>query len=106
MIGVSVIGLGNALQPHARALVDLADRARVVWAAASSQTRLKDVEQRYGFPTTTDVTQAITDPAVDAVVVLTPANTHLEIAAAAFAAGKHVLCEKPLEVTGARGEQL
>ena len=36
MIGVSVIGLGNALQPHARALVDLADRVRVVWAAASS----------------------------------------------------------------------
>ena len=39
MIGVSVIGLGNALQPHARSLVDLADRVRVVWAAASSDVR-------------------------------------------------------------------
>ena len=106
MIGLSVIGLGNALQPHARSLVDLADRARVVWAAASSETRLNDVADRYGFPTTTDVARAIADPAVDAVVVLTPANAHLPIAEAAFAAGKHVLCEKPLEVSIERGAQL
>ena len=106
MIGVAVIGLGNALQPHARALVDLKDRVRVVWAAASSQARLNDVEQRYGFPVTTDVARAIADPAVDAVMVLTPANAHLPIAEAAFGAGKHLLCEKPLEVTVARGEAL
>ncbi len=106
MIGMSVIGLGNALQPHARALVDLADRVRVVWAAASSETRLKDVADRYGFPTTTDVARAIADPAVDAVMILTPANAHLPIAEAAFTAGKHVLCEKPLEVSLGRGEQL
>ena len=106
MIGISVIGLGNALQPHARSLVDLADRVRVVWAAASSTARLKDVAQRYGFPTTTDVERAIQDPAVDAVMVLTPANAHLPIAEAAFAAGKHVLCEKPLEASIERGEQV
>ncbi len=106
MIGMSVIGLGNALQPHARALVDLADRVRVVWAAASSANRLKDTADRYGFPTTTDITRAIQDPAVDAVMILTPANAHLPIAEAAFAAGKHVLCEKPLEVSIERGEQL
>jgi predicted dehydrogenase len=106
VIGISVIGLGNALQPHARGLVDLADRVRVVWAAASSEARLKDVADRYGFPTTTDIARAIADPAVDAVMVLTPANAHLPIAEAAFAAGKHVLCEKPLEVSIERGEQL
>jgi predicted dehydrogenase len=106
MIGVSIIGLGNALQPHARSLVDLADRARVVWAAATSESRLADVRQRYGFPTTTDVTRAITDPAVDVVMILAPANVHLPLAEAAFAAGKHVFCEKPLEVSLQRGEQL
>jgi predicted dehydrogenase len=88
VIGISVIGLGNALQPHARSLVDLADRVRVVWAAETRGTRLKDVADRYGFPTTTDVTRAIGDPAVDAVLVLTPANAHLPVAEAAFAAGK------------------
>jgi predicted dehydrogenase len=39
-------------------------------------------------------------------MVLTPANAHLPIAEAAFAAGRHVLCEKPLEVSIERGEQL
>ena len=106
MIGVAIVGLGNALQPHARALLDLKDRVRVVWAMASSAARLKDVGERYGFPTTTDVAHAIADPAVDAVVVLTPANAHLPIAEAAFSAGRHVLCEKPLEVDVVRGERL
>jgi predicted dehydrogenase len=106
VIGLSVIGLGNALRPHAQSLLDLADRVRVVWAAARSEARLSDVAERYGFATTTDVARAIADPAVDAVMVLTPANAHLPIAEAAFAAGKHVLCEKPLEVSIERGEQL
>ncbi len=106
MIGIAVIGLGNALEPHAKSLLDLQDRARVVWAAARSEARTTAVAERYGFPVTTDVTRAIQDPAVDAVMLLAPPNVHLPIAEAAFAAGKHVLCEKPLETTVARGEQL
>ena len=106
MIGISVIGLGNALQPHAAELVDLNDRARVVWAAASSETRLKDVPIVTAFPPPPISRAPIEDPAVDAVMILTPANAHLPIAEAAFAAGKHVLCEKPLEASIERGEQL
>jgi len=106
MTGIAVIGLGNALEPHAKALVDLSGRARVVWAAASSYARTGPVAERFGWPVTTDAAAAIRDPAVDAVMILTPANTHLELAEAAFAEGKHVLCEKPLEVTAERGERL
>ncbi len=106
MIGVAVIGLGNALQPHARSLLDLADRVRVVWAASLSEGRAQAAAERYGFPATTDIDRAINDPAVDAVLVLTPANAHLPVAEAAFAAGKHVFCEKPLEVSLERGERL
>jgi predicted dehydrogenase len=64
------------------------------------------VADQYGFPVTTDVVAAIGDPSVDAVLVLTPANTHLQMAEAAFAAGKHVLCEKPLEASIERAERL
>jgi len=106
MIGIAVIGLGNALEPHAKSLLDLKDRARVVWAAARSEARTQAAADRYGFPPTTDIERAIADPAVDAVMILAPANAHLPIALAAFAAGKHVLCEKPLEITVARGEQI
>jgi predicted dehydrogenase len=106
MIGLAVIGLGNALEPHAKSLLDLRDRVRVVWAAATHADRLPDVATRYGFPVTTDINAAIRAPAVDAVLVLTPANAHLPIAEAAFAAGKHVLCEKPLEASLADAERL
>jgi predicted dehydrogenase len=106
MIGIAIIGLGNALEPHAKALHDLEDRARVVWAAARGEAALPDAAARFGFSTTADIDRAINDPAVDAVLVLTPANAHLPIAEAAFAAGKHVLCEKPLEASLERAGQL
>ena len=106
MIGIAVIGLGNALEPHAKSLLDLKDRARVVWAAAPNHGRPQEAAARYGFPATTDIQAAIHDPAVDAVMVLTPVSAHLPIAHAAFAAGKHVLCEKPLEASTERAGQL
>ena len=106
MIGIAVIGVGNALEPHAKALHELADRVRVVWAAARRETTLPDVERKFGFRTTTDIDKAIRDPAVDALLILTPANAHLPIAEAAFAAGKHVLCEKPLEASVERAARL
>ncbi len=106
MIGMAIVGVANGFPPHARSFVDLKDRVRVVWAVARTTARLQPVADEFGFPTTTDLSAALADPAVDAVLVLTPANTHLDIVEAALAAGKHVLCEKPLEVTVGRAEAL
>jgi predicted dehydrogenase len=106
VIGLTVIGLGNALAPHAKSLVDLKDRVRVVHAVARNSGQRRNVTETYGFPTSDDPVTAIADPSVDAVLILTPTNSHLGIAEAAFAAGKHVLCEKPLETTSDRAESL
>lgn len=103
---VAVVGLGNAFEPHARSLQDLEDRVEVRWAAAPSARRAQDVTKRFGFPLTTDIDRAIEDPAVQAVLLLSPANTHLELAQRCFARGKHVLCEKPLDVSVERAERL
>jgi predicted dehydrogenase len=106
VIGVAIIGLGNALAPHAMAVQELADRVRVVHAVARNADQRRLVSEQYGFVTSDDAAAAIADPRVDAVMILTPTNAHLEIAEAAFAAGKHVLCEKPLETTVERAERL
>lgn len=103
---VSVIGVGMAVDAHARSLVDLHETVEVVWAAARTDARLGDFAKRYPFPTTTDVNRALTGSEVDAVILLTPAHTHLELAEQALAAGKHLLVEKPLDVTVARAEKL
>ncbi len=48
----------------------------------------------------------LSDKTISAVGVLTPPNTHLELVRKIAAAGKHVLLEKPLEVTTAKSEAL
>ena len=105
-IGVAVIGLGNAFVPYAKCLDDLRDRVDLRWAVARSEARLAPVAAAHGCQVTTDVDRVLDDPAVRAVFVLAPPNVHLELCAAAFAAGKHVLCEKPLEVSIERAERL
>jgi predicted dehydrogenase len=106
LIGLAIIGLGNALAPHAKAVLDLSDRVNVVHAVARNAGQRQAAAEQYGFLTSNDAAAAIADPRVDAVMILTPTNSHLEFAEAAFAAGKHVLCEKPLETTTERGERL
>lgn len=105
-IGVAVIGLGPASQPHSKSLVDLGDRVDVRWAASRTPERAAAYARLYPFPTTTDVERAIADPSVDAVIVLTPPASHLEVAERCLAAGKHVLVEKPLELSVERGRRL
>jgi predicted dehydrogenase len=53
--------------------------------------------RRFGIPrTATDWRAAVDDPSIDAVDICVPGDLHGEISIAALAAGKHVLCEKPL----------
>lgn len=105
MIGIAVIGLGNAVEPHAKSLSDLRNRARVAWAVARSETR-RDIAARNGWNFTSNLHRALSDPSVQAVLILTPANQHLPIVEAAFAAGKHVLCEKPLDASVQAAERI
>jgi len=105
-LGLVIIGLGPASEPHAKSLLDLVDRVEVRWAVSRSEARARAFGQRFPFPVTTDVEAALADPRVGAVLVLTPPNAHLDVAERCFAAGKHVLVEKPLEVSLDRAERL
>lgn len=105
-LGLAIIGLGPASLPHARSLMDLQNRVEVIWAASRTQERITEFAQAFPFPVTTNIDAAITDPAVDIVLILTPASSHLEMAERAFAAGKHVLTEKPLDISLARAQKI
>jgi UDP-N-acetyl-2-amino-2-deoxyglucuronate dehydrogenase len=97
-----------AVTPHAKALTDLvADgRCTVAAAVAPSAERRANFGATYSFPTTADVESVMADETISAVGILTPPNTHLDLVSRAAAAGKHILLEKPLEITTARAEEL
>ncbi len=62
---------------------------------------------RWGWAeSTTDWRDVIARPDIDVVDIVTPGDTHAEISIAALAAGKHVLCEKPLANTVAEAEAM
>jgi len=103
---IAIVGLGMAVTPHAKGLMDLSDRIEVTHAFAPSTARRADFSARFPFPMADSLESILNDPGVDAVAVFTPANTHCDIGLACARAGKHVLMEKPLDITTARAVEL
>ena len=106
MIRVGIVGLGMAVTPHAKSLLDLKDRVQVAYAFSPSAERRRKFAERFAFPQCDRLEAILEDRSVGAVLVLTPPNTHLEIVGRCAAAGKHVLVEKPLEISTTKAEQL
>jgi UDP-N-acetyl-2-amino-2-deoxyglucuronate dehydrogenase len=103
---LAVIGLGMAVTPHARSLLDLADRVEVAHAFSRSAARRQAFAERFHFPLADDLARILADETVSAVLILTPPATHLELVERFAAAGKHILLEKPVERSTARAEAL
>src|SRR4051794_9150872 len=95
-----------AVTPHAQSLLDLAERVDVVAAFSRSAARRDAFAKRFPFPVTGDIAAVAEDKSIDAVLVLTPPNAHLEIVRTLAGAGKHILLEKPVEITTPRAIEL
>src|SRR5216110_717843 len=101
---VAIVGLGMAVAPHAKSLQDL--KVEVAYAYSPTAARRTQFAQRFPFPQTDSLDKIVNDKSVNAVLILTPPNTHLELVEKFAAAGKHILLEKPLEVSTVRAEKL
>ena len=95
-IQIGVIGYGYWGPNLVRNFWEIpACRVRVVSDKREGQLTL--AAARYpAITTTTDCHALLADPAVDAVVIMTPVSTHFELALEALRAGKHVLVAKPI----------
>ena len=103
---IAIVGLGMAVTPHAKGLLDLAHEVEVVAAFSPSAGRRAAFAERFPFPLVDRLDAILADPTIDAVAVFTPASTHRDIGLACARAGKHVLMEKPVEVTTGRAAAL
>ncbi|WP_315833686.1 Gfo/Idh/MocA family oxidoreductase [Bradyrhizobium prioriisuperbiae] len=105
-LGVAVVGLGMAHKPHIQSLRELSGRVRVIACQTPSVARQQSFAKLHpDLPVTGDLDAVLGDRAVDAVILLTPPMSHLDLVARCAAAGKHVLLEKPLDVTSERARQ-
>ena len=101
---VAIVGLGMAVTPHAKSLIDL--KVDVAHAYSPSAARRAQFAQKFPFPLCDKLETILDDRKVDAALILTPPNTHLELVERFAAAGKHILLEKPLETSLVRAERL
>jgi len=103
---IGVVGLGMASGQHAQSLIDLDDQVEVAGVYSPTQERRLAFAQRYGFTPVDSLAAIFDDKTVDAVMILTPPSSHLDLVRMAANAKKHVLLEKPLETTPERSLEL
>jgi UDP-N-acetyl-2-amino-2-deoxyglucuronate dehydrogenase len=107
-IGIAVVGLGMAHKPHIAALRELSadGRVRILSCHAPSAERREAFGKLHpDLPLATDLSALLADPQIEGIILLTPPMTHSDLVAQCAAAAKHVLLEKPLDVTVARARQ-
>jgi len=106
-LGFAIVGCGGiTLQNHLPGLA-LCPETRLTALCDSVPATLERARQQSGVKVvSTDYLEIVRRDDVDAVIIATPNHTHLEIALAAIAAGKHVLCEKPLALNAADAQAM
>lgn len=104
-LGVGIVGLGNISEIHAQA-IENSKQGNVVAAYSSSEEKGQDFGDKYKARSYTSYEEFLSNPDLDVVSICTPSGTHLDFGKTAAEAGKHVVVEKPIEVTLERGNSL
>ena len=107
---VGIVGLGFiGTAKHLAGLAQHMDKCEIVGFCDLEIEKAQAAQQQHGSPdsyATADYRDLLEDPSIDVIHVCTWNVTHCEITCAALEAGKHVLCEKPMAVTGAEARQM
>ncbi len=93
---IGVISCSIMAQVHMQAVMDNPN-TELAMLCDLNETLLHEAADKFGVEkTAVDYRVVLNDPEIDAVIIVTPDQTHKEITLAALAAKKHVLCEKPM----------
>jgi predicted dehydrogenase len=106
MVGIGVIGTGFGRKVHIPGLLEVRN-ARVIGVASRRHERARQVAAEFSLPRHfRSWRELIECPEIGAVTIATPPSCQEEIALAALAAGKAVLCEKPLALNAAQAARM
>jgi UDP-N-acetyl-2-amino-2-deoxyglucuronate dehydrogenase len=104
-VGFGIIGCGVIAPIHAEALKDVPG-ARLIAVSDVMEKNAVAMAEKYGVQPYTDYIEMIRRPDIHAVSLCVPSGMRMEIAEICAAAGKHILSEKPLEVTTERIDRI
>ncbi|MEZ4862923.1 MAG: Gfo/Idh/MocA family oxidoreductase [Caldilineaceae bacterium] len=104
-LNFAVIGAGNIGKIQAEAIRHIPE-ARVTVICNRGEAAGRALAEKYNATWVADFQAAVARADVDVVTICTPSGTHTEIAVAAAEAGKHLLVEKPIDITLPRVDQI
>ncbi len=96
--GFGIIGCGMIANFHARAIGELRG-AKLIGCFNHRAKKAEDLAAKFGCQAYATLDDLLADPKIQIVTICTPSGAHAEPAIAAAKAGKHVIVEKPLEIT-------
>lgn len=97
---IGVIGAGRIGKVHTATLVQSVPQAEVIAIADTNMDQAREVAAMHGIPSVFgNYREIIRHPEVEAVVICSPTDTHAAYIVEAAAAGKHIFCEKPVDLT-------
>lgn len=97
-VGFGIIGCGMIAKFHARAIRDLKG-AKLIGCFNRTMDKAKTLAEEFGGVPTDNLDELLARTDIEVVTICTPSGAHMEPAIAAAKAGKHVIVEKPLDVT-------
>lgn len=102
-----IIGTGNIGQEKVIPAMQKCEYGVVTAIASRDAAKARQVADALGIPQAVgSYEMLLADPAIDAVYIPLPNHLHVPWARKALAAGKHVLCEKPIALTAAEAQEL
>jgi predicted dehydrogenase len=103
---VAVLGVGSLGKEHARIYAELAALGEVEFAGVFdvSSGQAQKIAEKYGVPAFASFADAV--QACEAASIVTPTQTHFELAKHVLASGKHALVEKPMTANAAEAAEL
>lgn len=105
MKNFGIIGGGSIANLHAAAIRDMKG-GQLIAAYVRNPESAQIFAQKHGCKVYLKEEELLADPRIEIVVIATASGVHLESTLLAAKAGKHIICEKPLEVTPARTEEM
>ncbi|GAA5496536.1 myo-inositol 2-dehydrogenase [Rubritalea halochordaticola] len=100
-----IIGAGMIARFHAQA-INAMEEGTLHSVYARDAAKAESFAEEFGCKAYTDFETFLADQELEVVTIATPSGAHLEPALAAAKAGKHIACEKPLEVTTERVDEM